>query len=116
LKISFQDDMVLFPILLPFTKLMILRQITRIAGFAKGRRSSSARRPAGSALPGLFAIGSCPSHRGTATAKEAEMDNFSFGLTMIIVGMGGTLVALAFLALLMGLLKKLFPLKEESRN
>jgi Na+-transporting methylmalonyl-CoA/oxaloacetate decarboxylase gamma subunit len=41
------------------------------------------------------------------------MDNFSFGLTMLIVGMGGTLVALTLLALLMGLLKKLFPLKEE---
>jgi len=33
---------------------------------------------------------------------------------MLIVGMGGTLVALTLLALLMGLLKKLFPLKEES--
>jgi Na+-transporting methylmalonyl-CoA/oxaloacetate decarboxylase gamma subunit len=42
------------------------------------------------------------------------MDKFSFGLTMLIVGMGGTLVALTLLALLMGLLKKLFPLKEES--
>ena len=42
------------------------------------------------------------------------MDNFSFGLTMLIVGMGGTLVALALLALLMGLLKKLFPIKEEN--
>lgn len=41
------------------------------------------------------------------------MDKFSFGLTMLIVGMGGTLVALTLLALLMGLLKKIFPLKEE---
>ena len=44
------------------------------------------------------------------------MNNFSFGLTMLIVGMGGTLLALALLALLMGLLKKLFPTKEESPN
>jgi len=48
--------------------------------------------------------------------EEVAMDNFSFGLTMLVVGMGGTLVALSLLALLMGLLKKLFPIKEESAN
>jgi hypothetical protein len=42
------------------------------------------------------------------------MDNWTFGLTMLIVGMGGTLAALGALALMMGLLKKLFPVKEES--
>lgn len=42
------------------------------------------------------------------------MDNWTFGITMLIVGMGGTLVALALLALIMGLLKKIFPVKEES--
>ncbi len=41
------------------------------------------------------------------------MDNLSFGLTLLVVGMGGTLVALALLAALMNLLKKLFPAKEE---
>ena len=40
------------------------------------------------------------------------MDNWTFGLTMIIVGMGGTFAALSLFALLMGLLKKVFPLKE----
>lgn len=44
------------------------------------------------------------------------MDNFTFGMTLLVVGMGGTLVALGLLALIMGLLKKLFPLKEESPN
>jgi hypothetical protein len=43
------------------------------------------------------------------------MDNWTFGITMLVVGMGGTLVALALLALIMGLLKKIFPLKEESK-
>jgi Na+-transporting methylmalonyl-CoA/oxaloacetate decarboxylase gamma subunit len=43
------------------------------------------------------------------------MDNWTFGITMLVVGMGGTLVALTLLALIMGLLKKIFPLKEESR-
>jgi hypothetical protein len=44
------------------------------------------------------------------------MDNFTFGMTMLVVGMGGTLVALGILALIMGLLKKVFPIKEESSN
>ena len=42
------------------------------------------------------------------------MDNWTFGLTMLVVGMGGTLVALTLLAIIMGLLKKIFPVKEES--
>ncbi|MGE5257073.1 MAG: OadG-related small transporter subunit [Hyphomicrobiales bacterium] len=44
------------------------------------------------------------------------MDNWTFGLTMLIVGMGGTLVALGVLAMIMGLLKKIFPVKEEPTN
>ena len=47
--------------------------------------------------------------------REVAMDNWTFGITMLVVGMGGTLVALALLALIMGLLKKIFPLKEESK-
>jgi hypothetical protein len=42
------------------------------------------------------------------------MDNWTFGLTMLVVGMGGTLAALGLLALMMGLLKKIFPVKEEA--
>ena len=45
--------------------------------------------------------------------REVAMDNWTFGITMLVVGMGGTLVALGLLALIMGLLKKIFPLKEE---
>ncbi len=41
------------------------------------------------------------------------MDKVSFGLTLLVVGMGGTLAALALLAALMNLLKKLFPVKDE---
>ena len=44
------------------------------------------------------------------------MDNFTFGMTLLVVGMGGTLVALGVLALIMGLLKKIFPYTEESSN
>jgi len=42
------------------------------------------------------------------------MDNWTFGFTMLVVGMGGTLVALTLLAIIMGLLKKIFPVKEGS--
>jgi hypothetical protein len=44
------------------------------------------------------------------------MDNLTFGLTLLVVGMGGTMAALGTLALIMGLLKKIFPTKEESSN
>jgi hypothetical protein len=44
------------------------------------------------------------------------MDNWTFGLTMIIVGMGGTLATLSFFALLMEFLKFVFPFKEENAD
>jgi len=37
------------------------------------------------------------------------MDNLTFGVTMVVVGMGGTLLTLWVLSLLMIVLKKLFP-------
>jgi hypothetical protein len=42
------------------------------------------------------------------------MDNWTFGFTMLVVGMGGTLAALGALAVIMGVLKKILPVKEES--
>ena len=41
------------------------------------------------------------------------MDNWTFGITMIVVGMGGTLLTLWILSLLMTLLKRAFPLRKE---
>jgi Na+-transporting methylmalonyl-CoA/oxaloacetate decarboxylase gamma subunit len=41
------------------------------------------------------------------------MNNWEFGFTMIVVGMGGTLVVLALFAVLMNLLKKTFPVRDE---
>jgi hypothetical protein len=46
-------------------------------------------------------------------SKEAFMDTWTFGLTMVVVGMGGTLLSLMLMSLLMALLKRLFPLREE---
>jgi hypothetical protein len=44
------------------------------------------------------------------------MDNWTFGFTMLVVGMGGTLAALGALALIMGLLKKIFPVRSEDES
>lgn len=44
------------------------------------------------------------------------MDNWTFGWTMVIVGMGGTLLTLWILSLLMGLLKKAFPYRKEEEK
>jgi hypothetical protein len=40
------------------------------------------------------------------------MDNWTFGLSMLIVGMGGTLLTLMIMSALMGILKRIFPIKE----
>jgi Na+-transporting methylmalonyl-CoA/oxaloacetate decarboxylase gamma subunit len=41
------------------------------------------------------------------------MNNWAFGFTMIVVGMGGTLAVLTLFAVFMVLLKKIFPFREE---
>lgn len=41
------------------------------------------------------------------------MDKWSFGITMMIVGVGGTFLTLWVLSLVMGLLKKAFPLSAQ---
>jgi Na+-transporting methylmalonyl-CoA/oxaloacetate decarboxylase gamma subunit len=45
-----------------------------------------------------------------------KMDNWTFGITMIIVGMGGTLLTLWILSLIMSGLKKVFPYKKEEEG
>jgi len=41
------------------------------------------------------------------------MDRWTFGLTMLIVGMGGTIVTLILFSFIMSALKKIFPYKKE---
>ena len=43
------------------------------------------------------------------------MDNFTFGVTMMVCGMGGTLLTLWILSLIMRLLGKAFPEKKEGK-
>ena len=47
-----------------------------------------------------------------ASMQGDVMDNWTFAVTMIVVGMGGTLLTLCILSLLMVLLKKSFPYKK----
>jgi Na+-transporting methylmalonyl-CoA/oxaloacetate decarboxylase gamma subunit len=44
------------------------------------------------------------------------MKNMAFGLTMTVAGMGITFITLYLLTLLIRLLNKLFPYKEEEKN
>jgi Na+-transporting methylmalonyl-CoA/oxaloacetate decarboxylase gamma subunit len=44
------------------------------------------------------------------------MDNWTFGITMIVVGMGGTILTLWILSLIMSLLKKLLPYSKEEEK
>jgi Na+-transporting methylmalonyl-CoA/oxaloacetate decarboxylase gamma subunit len=44
------------------------------------------------------------------------MNNWEFGVTMLVVGMGGTLLTLWILSLLMSALKKIFPVREEQKE
>jgi hypothetical protein len=41
------------------------------------------------------------------------MDNWTFGVTMMVVGMGGTILTLYIMSLIMSLLGKLFPYRKE---
>lgn len=43
------------------------------------------------------------------------MDRLTFGITMVVVGMGGTLATLAVCSIVMELLKRIFPYKEEPK-
>lgn len=44
------------------------------------------------------------------------MDNFTFGLTMLLVGMGGTLLTLWLLSLLIKGLTQLFPVENGKKE
>jgi hypothetical protein len=44
------------------------------------------------------------------------MDNTTFGLTMLFVGMGGTIATLILFSLIMGALKKVFPYRKEDEE
>jgi hypothetical protein len=44
------------------------------------------------------------------------MDNFTFGVTMLVCGMGGTILTLWVMSLVMGLLGKLFPAESEKKE
>ena len=44
------------------------------------------------------------------------MDNFTFGVTMAVVGMGGTMLSLWFLTLIVNLMKRFLPAGESNEK
>jgi hypothetical protein len=44
------------------------------------------------------------------------VDKWTFGLTMLVVGMGGTIVTLMIFSLIMAALKKVFPYSKEDEK
>lgn len=48
-----------------------------------------------------------------AAGGRAAMDKFTFGITMMVVGMGGTLLTLGVMSVIMSVLKRIFPYKKE---
>jgi hypothetical protein len=44
------------------------------------------------------------------------MDKWTFGVTMLVVGMGGTLLTLGVMSLIIAFLKKIFPYKKEDEK
>jgi hypothetical protein len=44
------------------------------------------------------------------------MDKWTFGVTMLVVGMGGTLLTLGIMSLIITLLKKIFPYRKEEEK
>ena len=47
---------------------------------------------------------------------EVCMDKWTFGWTILVVGMGGTLLTLGLMSLIMSALKKVFPYKKEEEE
>ncbi|HNQ45751.1 MAG TPA: OadG family protein [Syntrophorhabdus sp.] len=43
------------------------------------------------------------------------MDKWTFGLTMLVVGMGGTIATLIVFSLIMSVMKKIFPYRKEDK-
>jgi hypothetical protein len=54
-----------------------------------------------------------PSSLAAKYLRRIFMDKWTFGLTMLVVGMGGTILTLILFSLIMSLLKKLFPYRQE---
>jgi hypothetical protein len=48
--------------------------------------------------------------------EEFQMDKWTFGVTMLVVGMGGTLLTLGIMSMIIALLKKIFPYKKEDEE
>jgi hypothetical protein len=59
----------------------------------------------------LFVLGTLDAFN--TLRRYLAMDNWTFGVTMMVVGMGGTILTLWIMSLIMSLLGKLFPYRKE---
>jgi hypothetical protein len=59
----------------------------------------------------LFVLGTLDAFN--TLRRYLGMDNWTFGVTMMVVGMGGTILTLWIMSLIMSLLGKLFPYRKE---
>jgi hypothetical protein len=50
--------------------------------------------------------------RNACGERSMQMDNLTFGMTVLVVGMGGTIVTLWVMSLIMRLLTRIFPYRE----
>jgi hypothetical protein len=44
------------------------------------------------------------------------MDNWNFGITLTVVGLGGTFITMAILILVTNIFKRIFPVSSESKS
>jgi Na+-transporting methylmalonyl-CoA/oxaloacetate decarboxylase gamma subunit len=48
--------------------------------------------------------------------QEEIMDNWTFGITIIVLGMGGSTLVLLILSSIMSILKMIFPYEKEKKS
>jgi hypothetical protein len=61
--------------------------------------------PCGNSVPGTAVV--------RTQKRREDMDKFTFGMTMLLIGMGGTILTLGLISIIICLLKKIFPVKHE---
>jgi hypothetical protein len=62
--------------------------------------------------PAGHPIAASPRHHG----RRNKMSNFSYGLVITVIGMGGTVVSLWLITLVVDLLKRAFPYRESEEK
>jgi hypothetical protein len=67
-------------------------------------------------FPALFVPCGGRTSYETIHIQEQKMSNWEFGLTLTVFGMGGTMVILVLISLVVDLLNKCLPFREETKK